>query len=162
MDLVKPRRDIGRDHAFGLGHGDLGRLGPPRVRPKVIAAQHDPGGGAAFLGRDPPHQCREIAWCHAGIAALMVDLIAGRLDQHGGAGRRAVAQRRAQHQRMRRTDRGDAPRPAFAPQPGQIVQPQRHGAILGVAAMNASSSARVAAPSIGPRRITVRAPAAVA
>src|SRR5690606_35248427 len=105
----------------------------------------------------------EIRRPHAGIAALLVDLVAGRLDEHGTVQRAAVPERRADDQRMGDADGGDACRPAGA---ARIREREKieagHDVLAGVAAMKASSSAKVDVPSIGPRTVTVRAPAALA
>ena len=109
MQLEEPGPGIGRDHAFGLGHRRLGRKVAPGVGAKVIAAQHDLPLGTALLPRQIVHPRHKIGGRHAGIAAPVVDLVAGRLDQHGRARLAPVAQGGAQHDRMGGTDRGDAP-----------------------------------------------------
>jgi hypothetical protein len=91
------------------------------------------------------------------VAALLIDLIAGRLDEtlltqmfeaclnHGG---------------MSRAD-GDDALSMRAPSPWNVLQPGR--AHRGRApARNASSSAKEEAPSIGPFTVTILAPAALA
>ena len=53
----------------------------------------------------PMDKVTEVRRRHPGIAAVLIDLVRGRLDQRERcAGTPRVAQRRLDHQRMRRTD----------------------------------------------------------
>ena len=162
MQLEEPGPGIGRDHAFRLIHRPLRRKVAPGIRAKVIAAKDNLPLGAALLPRQIVHPRHKIGGRHAGITAPMVDLVAGRLDQHGRARLAPVAKGGAQHDRMGGTDRGDAPWRSGPEKWGEIGQRQRHHTLRPVSAMKRSSSARVPAPSIGPRTVTFRAPAALA
>ena len=100
MDLAEASGDIGRNHLFGLGHGlCLGQVAPG-IGAKVIAAQDHQFRRAAFLRGQPEDQISEVLRRHAGITAKVVDLIAGRLDQHRLAVLSARTQSRAQDQGM--------------------------------------------------------------
>ena len=105
MDLAKARAHIVRDHHLGPLHRLVGRQVLPGVRPEMIAAEHDAlhrQTGAAGNRRD---KVAEVRRRHPGIAAVLIDLIGGRLDQRKRcAGAPRVAQRRLDHQRVRRAD----------------------------------------------------------
>ena len=116
----------------------------------------------ADFGRDRLDEAAEIGRLHARIAALVVDLVAGRLDQHGRAGFHAFAQRRADHGGMGRADGGDAADTAGLVVAGKLAEKAHRASPTGVVAMKASSSAKLEVPSIGPFTVTVRAPAALA
>ena len=78
--------------------------------PEVVAAQQHP------VHRDPGRPRRavdelaEVRRPHPGVAAVLIDLIGGRLDEHGLAGAARLAHRRLEHQRVRGAHRGDADR----------------------------------------------------
>ena len=77
---------VGVDHGFGPPHRLVRRQMLPRVGTKVIAAEDDPGRVETDARSDRLHESAEIGRRHAGVAALLVDLIAGRLDQDAPAG----------------------------------------------------------------------------
>lgn len=72
----------------------------------------------------------------------------------------AKAECRSNYERMRRAYRSDAVRAVLPAVFRQGLQVDLHDACLGVDAMKVSSSVREPAPSIGPRNVTLRAPAA--
>ena len=63
----------------------------PRIGAKMIAAENDPGGVKTDARARSFHETAEIGGRHASVAALLVDLIAGRLDEDSLA--RAKSQR---------------------------------------------------------------------
>jgi hypothetical protein len=94
-----------RDHGLGLGHRDFDWQRCPRVGAKVVATQQDACGIKPHLARNAMHKAHEISRGHAGIAAVLVDLVAGGFKQH----KRQVmapgmAQRSLDHQWMCRAD----------------------------------------------------------
>jgi hypothetical protein len=66
----------------------------------VVAPEYDLIGGAAFLPCDAFNESGEIARLHTGVTAQVIDLIAGRLDQHGCSGFATMSKSGAQHDRM--------------------------------------------------------------
>src|SRR5437868_739866 len=54
----------------------------PRVRPEMVAAEHDARGIEPDALGDAAHEGHEIHGRHARVAAVLVDLVAGRLEQH--------------------------------------------------------------------------------
>ena len=162
MDLPKTGGNVGGDHLLGLGHCLIRRQIPPRTGTEMVTAQDDEALGATFLQRDLANECGKIRRPHAGIATAVVDLVARGLDQNGAVVGPAMPERCTQHGRVSRADRSHAPQLAIAPHRGEAAQLKLHQERLSVRAMNSSSSASVPAPSIGPRRVTLRAPAAQA
>ena len=131
VELRKARTRIGGDHGLRLLHRLDGRQGAPGVRPEMVAAENQPPGIEADLRRDSLHEGAEARGRHAGIAALLVHLIAGRLDEHGRVIGDALQQRRLDGQRMRGADRSNAHAPARVAQARDVGDGEtRHGAIL--------------------------------
>ena len=83
-------------------------LGPPGIRTEVIAA--DPGALRRQAGarRDAVQEAHEVRGPHAGVAAELVDLVRGRLDEQRGAGGLRLAHRALDDRRMRGAQRPDA------------------------------------------------------
>src|SRR6185312_4607303 len=114
VNLAESRFDEGGDHGAGAIHGDGGRLVLPRIGAKVIAAEDDAVGIDAFAGGHDVDEILEAGGGHAGIAAELVDLVAGRLDQHRLVVIGITGQHRAQRFGVRRTVGGNADRFAVA------------------------------------------------
>jgi hypothetical protein len=127
----------------------------------MIAAKNEIATVEADFFGDGPHLRRKIERRHTGVAALVIDLVAGRLNQRGRAGDLASSQRRFDDLGVRRADRRDSDDLAGA----SALHEDRYRIVHALAprfAMNASSSAKVEALSIGPLKVTARAPAALA
>ena len=134
--------------------------GLPRVRPEVVAAQNDARRIDAFAARQILDEGPEGGGRHSGVAAAMVHLIAGGLDQDRLVAVAMGGERRAQRLRMRGAPRGDP-----APLAGAIVGDQRSPEVRVGHERRARKSSRVAnelLPSIGPTLVTASAPAALA
>jgi hypothetical protein len=101
MDLPEACCHIGLHHLLRLGHGFVSGAVTPGIWAKVVAAEHDLIGGAAFLPCDSFNEGREIARFHTSVTAQVVDLIAGCLDQHCRSAFATVPKSSAQHDRMR-------------------------------------------------------------
>ncbi len=110
VDLGEPGGGIGRDHGTGLVHRGGGGQVPPGVRAEVVAAEDHAVGRHALLAGDAHHEGVEIGGPHACIAAVLIDLIARRLDQDRAPGQMAASQSCPQDHGMRRADGGDAAR----------------------------------------------------
>ena len=116
---VRPRRpSSNRD-----GSCESPRAHSPRSSPRPAASLRRPAGPARRSARDDRRRAprdpsadrrgpaiastksTEVRRRHAGVAAVLVDLVGGRLDQRERcAGSSRMAQRRLDHQRVRRTD----------------------------------------------------------
>src|SRR5579863_279499 len=160
MDLVEAGLDIGAHHDARLAHRLRRRSSFPWVRAEMIAAKNDPVGGDARLKREALDKGPETRRRHAGVAAMLVDLIAGRLDED-----RIVAVAMLAQNRQECAPMGGAPGGQATGAPGAIVRDDRAKLRAGVhrcASRNASMVARWLAPSIGPTLVTASAPAALA
>ncbi|KAG1438539.1 hypothetical protein G6F55_013922 [Rhizopus delemar] len=97
MDLVEAGGDVGLDQHAGVGHRFGGRVLLPGIRAKMITAQDQP------LAREPFFICQGadviavLRRGHAGVAAELVDLVGGGLDQQHGAVRQCHVHGGAQH-----------------------------------------------------------------
>ena len=91
MQLGKARSAVIFYHCLSPLHRLVCGQMLPRIGAKMIAAENDPGGVKTDARRDTFHEIAEIGGRHAGVAALLVDLIAGRLDENSLA--RAKRQR---------------------------------------------------------------------
>jgi hypothetical protein len=67
----------------------------------VVAAEHDPLAREAQPVCDAEDEVPEVARAHPGVAAELVDLIGGRLDEHVGSVCRGLQHRRLEHRRVR-------------------------------------------------------------
>ena len=160
VQLLEARAGIGGDHRLRAGHGVLRRQVLPRVRSQVVAAQDDPAARHADAVRDAVDELAEAVRRHAGVAAVLVDLVARRLDQGRAAVLHGLQQRRLDDHFMRRAYGHDAHSTRNATLGRKRDQGVR--AHAPAPAMKASSSAKLDVPSIGPRTPTARAPLALA
>jgi hypothetical protein len=83
-----------------------------RMWPQVIAAEHQALRGQSGVRREPRDERHELLRLDAGVAAILVDLVRGRLDQHARAVGERLLERRLEHERVRRADRRDPARHA--------------------------------------------------
>lgn len=163
MDLAKTRRHIGLDHGGSFCQRFLGRFPAPGIGAEMISAKNHQFAGQPFFIGNTVDEADEVPWRHAGISAEMIDLIAGCLDQHRCPAGGGTADCGAQNHGMGGADGGDAGGLAGAARGGEIFEYTGHRISSdSCAARKASSSERLAAPSIGPRRVTLCAPAALA
>jgi hypothetical protein len=163
MQLGEARSRIAFDHGFGPLHRLVCRQMLPRIGAKMIASEDHSGRVKTYMHRDVFHGLAEIGGRHAGVAALLVDLIAGRLDENALARTKRKRQGRFDGDGMGGANRCDAGSPAGQPFAYQRRERSSHGAgSFEWLAMKASSSAWLAAPSIGPCRVTAKAPLAAA
>ena len=128
--------------------------------PKMVAAENDPARIDARLPGETFDEGAETRRRHTGVAAVLVDLIAGRFDENRPVAVAMSPEDRAQRLRMRSAPRGDAART-----PGAIIGDDRpHFAVRAHdrSLRNASIVERWLLPSIGPTLVTARAPAALA
>ena len=97
----------------------------------MIAGEDDSLGGEAVLGGDLLDEAAEVLRGHARVAAILVDLVAGSLDQQRQLRGQRGAHRCLKHHGMRGADRGD-PRRAGAVEPRRDVVQRvlRHVIIL--------------------------------
>jgi hypothetical protein len=87
--LVKPARTKASIMASAL-HGLVGRQMLPRIGPEMVAAQNDARRSKPTRAAMSSTKSAEVGWRHAGIAAILIDLVAGGFDQHGRSGRDAA------------------------------------------------------------------------
>ena len=111
VDLLVPGGDIGGHHRFGLCQRGLGGQVPPRVRPEVIATKDYLLAREPHLIGDTVHLVAEGGRGQARVATFVVDLVAGRLDEHCRPIGGGLAYGCFDHHRMCRAHRGDAGRP---------------------------------------------------
>ena len=104
VDLVETGGHIGGDQLAGVGH--CGRCGAflPGIRTEVVAAEHQPLGREARIARQLQHVVAVLRWGHTGIAAELIDLVGGRLDQQQGVVTLRHLHRRQQHLRVAAAD----------------------------------------------------------
>ena len=81
MQLDESRGREGADHHLGLLRRLLGGEALPGVGAEVVAGEDDALGGEAVLVGDPLDEVAEVLRGHARITAILVDLVAGSLDQ---------------------------------------------------------------------------------
>ncbi len=109
VDFAEAGTDVIGDHDLGPGHGLVGRPARPGIGAEMIAAERDPIGRDADAVGDDPDEVAEGSRGHAGVAAVLIDLVRGRLDQHKGRGvLRGVPESRLNHQWMGGADGSDA------------------------------------------------------
>ncbi len=129
MELRESRRDIGGDHPLALAHRLLGRARAPRIGAEMVAAEEHLPSRHRRLRREGGDVAGEVRRSPAGVAAAVIDLVAGRLDQHRRAGPGRLAEGCLEHEGIGRADGGDAPPSAgLVPlrQPRERARP-RHG-----------------------------------
>src|SRR5690606_38276088 len=108
---------------LGLGYRLFRVQRGPRVGAEVVAAEHDPRRVEADLGGDAVDECDEVGRGHAGVAAVLVDLVAGRLEQdEGQAGALRMAQRGLDDDGVGRADRGHAAGDALLVARDQVLE----------------------------------------
>ena len=83
-----------------MGHGLCGRLALPAVGAEVIPTQYQPLHGKRHSAASRCSRSRKSVGRHAGIAAKLIHLIGGGLDQQQLVPLRRQSQGRLQHQRM--------------------------------------------------------------
>lgn len=113
MQLREARLGEGLDHRLGLRHRILGREMLPRVGPQMISTEDQPVEIETDGPRDALDEVAEVLRRHSGVAAVLVDLVAGRLHEHVAAASEAMAKSRLDHPRMGGADRRDADALAF-------------------------------------------------
>ena len=126
----------------------------------MVAAEDDAVRVDAFLASQVFDESAEGGGRHSGVAAVLVHLVAGGLDENGIVAVAMGGEHRAQGSRMRGAPGRDAARLA-----GAIVGDDRSPDLSGVHDRFARKSSRVAKkllPSIGPTFVTASAPAALA
>ncbi len=101
MDLGEACTHKAIHHDFGLLHGFFCGKMLPRIWTQMIATQNKALGIKAEAGCNVFDKAAEISRCHAGIAAILIDLIAGGFDQHVGFGCNAFKQGCFNDHRMR-------------------------------------------------------------
>ena len=85
------------DQLLCAGHGFLFGQILPRQGAEMVAGENDLLLGHTGLGGELHDELIEISRVHAGIAAVLVDLIGGRLDQDRLAGGLRARKRSLQH-----------------------------------------------------------------
>jgi hypothetical protein len=108
MNLLVAGAHVLPHHLGGALH--RGRLAVRRkgVRPQVIAAEDHAALREPRLGRQSRDERHELVRPDSGVAAVLVHLVRGRLDEHAPAVLKRLLERRLEHERVGRTDRRDA------------------------------------------------------
>ena len=150
MKLAEARPRIGVDHRLGLAEGLFGRQRLPGVGAEMVATQDQQAPVEPNLPRDTVDEVAEARRRHPGVAAILVDLVARRLDQDRGSVRHALQKGGFDREGVGRADGRDADARAGLATRRQIRDGRRCHDIGLPDAIKASSSAKVAAPSIGP------------
>src|SRR6516225_1758429 len=102
MDLAEACGHIILDQCLRARHGSFCAQGLPDVGTEVATAENNAMAIKAEAIRDAMDEVAEAHRRHAGIAALLIDLVRGRFDQRERRARTpGVKQRRLDHQRMR-------------------------------------------------------------
>ncbi len=115
------------DQHLGLLHGLLGGQTGPRIGAQMVPAQQNALARQADLVGEAVDEVAEHLGRHTGIAAVLIDLVAGRLDQHHAhIGLQRVDESRLDDQRMGRTDRIYAASLAGLV-PGDQIEHRLHG-----------------------------------
>ena len=101
MDLAEAGADVVLDHHVGPRHRLLGRQRLPGIGTEMVPTEQDAiASQADAIGNTI--QVTEVGRCHAGIAAVLVDLVRGRFDQRERCARLpGMEERRLDRQRMR-------------------------------------------------------------
>ena len=81
MNLGEAGFDIGPHHVARFAQRFVRRPALPGIGPEMIAAEDDPGEVDAFLAGQAFDESPEGSGRHAGVAAVLVHLVAGGLDQ---------------------------------------------------------------------------------
>ena len=102
MDLAEAGANIVLDQHLGPCHRRLGGQRLPGIGTEMVAAEKNAVPRQADAIRNAMDEVAEVRRLHAGIAAVLVDLVRGRLDQREGrAGPSRMDERRLDHQGMR-------------------------------------------------------------
>ena len=110
VDLGEAGSHIGAHQILGLGHGAVCGFAAPSLWAQMVSAEmYQFGVGPDLIGK-VPDKGDEIGRLQSGIAAELVDLITGRLDQNGVLHLLRQRQRGAQDIRLRGTDGRDGDR----------------------------------------------------
>ena len=104
VDFPKSRGHVALDELLGVCHGDAGWLRAPGVGAEMVAAEQHPFGRQDCMGGDLRHVRPERGRSHAGVAAELVDLVRGRLDEHPLSVPLSLAQCGLDDERVRGTD----------------------------------------------------------
>ena len=127
MDLAETGGGVGMGHGDGLGHGGCSGTPAPRVRTKMVAAEQDAVGGKTHCCGDAQHEGAEIGGGYAGIAAVLIDPIAGRFDTGHGLGGDGLVKGSFDHKGMGRADRGQTGAGAGIMAAGRLARAERAG-----------------------------------
>ena len=127
VDLGEAGLGIGADHGVGLGHGLLRREVPPGLGAEVVAAEDDRRAVEPGLVGEPVDHGHEVRGRLAGVAAVLVHLVRGRLDHQGAAEGAGEAQRGLDHLRVGGADRGDGGARARAAAGDDVLEDGAHG-----------------------------------
>src|SRR5678815_659203 len=146
MDLAEPGADVVVNHLRRLCHRGCGRLGTPRIRTEMVATEPEPIHWESDARGDIAHEAPEVGGTHSGIAAELIDLIRGRLDQQRDFACLRFAQRALDDLRVRRAQRVHADALAVLVS-RHDVEESLH-ACTGSSDCNASSNAAASASAI--------------
>ena len=135
--------DLVRRHRAGE---PIGIASVCSAHPLVLAAEQHPLALETDLIGHRPDEFAERRRPPAGIAAVLVDLVGGRFDQHVTAPGVRVLQSGRQHQRMRRADGGNTEQLAGAVAPHQLEQ-HLHADSSGSMASRAAATKASAMPA---------------
>src|SRR5690606_8018112 len=96
------------NHDFSFAHGFTGGQVLPRIWPQMVTAQNEALSIKANICGYFFYKTAKICGCHARISAILINLIACRLNQHIRAHGLAFKKRCFNYKRMGRTNRCDA------------------------------------------------------
>jgi len=111
VDLLVPGGDVGGHHRLSLAQRRFGGQVPPTDWGRGDRHQELCPGVGTRPDQRYVHLVAESDRGQTCVAALVVDLVAGGLDEHRGSIGGGLAYRRLDHHRMRRAHRGDPGRP---------------------------------------------------
>ena len=145
---VEVQLDVTGPHALadelpGLRHRLGRRPAPPGVRPEVVAAEEEPLGRQPRVARARADGGGEVGRRLAGVAAVRVHLIAGRLHEGRCVVVDRLGERGVEHERVRRADRGEGHRlaaPLGADDVGEVARRAHDSHRSRFSATNASSA----------------------
>jgi hypothetical protein len=86
MDLGKTGGDVVGDHCSGAAQRHRGRKVLPWIGTEMVAPENEPSRIEPDFAGDRFDEADEVGGPHAGIAALLVDLVTGRLDEYAPVG----------------------------------------------------------------------------
>ncbi len=108
MQLREASSGVGFDHCLGPLHGLVCGQVFPWVGTKMIASEDHSGGVKTDARRDAVYKSAKIGRRHAGVTALLIDLIASRLDEDAPARANPQGQGGLDDDRMGGANRCDA------------------------------------------------------